>query len=249
MSDIKILQVKLIKQGEGLELSFRNNEGVLSADSKECKEAVHPDMVKAVNELAIHLAIHTDYLTEKQATDRELLTPFIVTGYSWNQKETGITLTGVRSTTRSKSVVLNIMLPMDGDAADEYTLQKDFVKKIKKVEAEVHAYLKGEKKLQGTLDMPERDGKMQTVTNMKIDTPIDATGMDGKEKEFTPGEYVAEVDHTTALREAGKVVPIKKGKKKTESTEEVEYTPEMLEKRASERRANRGGKEKKGNRK
>jgi hypothetical protein len=212
MSEIKILQVKLIKQGEGLELGFRNTEGVMSSDSKECKEAVHPDLVKAVNALCPHIAIHTDYLSEKDAMLHENLTPWICTGYGWNSKETGVTLTGVRSTSRGKSVVVNIMIPMEGEAAEEYSLQKSFTKAIREVETEVHAYLKGEKKAQGSLFA--NDGKMETVTNMKIDRPIDNTGMSEQGAEFSPEQYITEVDKTTQLREEGKVVPIKKAKGK-----------------------------------
>lgn len=240
MSDIKILQVKLIKQGEGLELSFRNNEGVVSNDGKECKEAVHPDLVKAVNALCPHIAIHTDYLSEKEAIKHENLAPWICTGYSWNQKETAITLTGVRSTSRGKSVVLNIMLPIEGESAEEYSLQKTFLKAIKVIEVEVKSYLSGEKKLQGTLEMPERDSKMTTV---KVLAPEDETGMTGEGKEFTAGEYKDEVDRTTALREAGKIVPIKRGKKKVaEPVEETTYTPQTLEAHLASRRKNPGGK-------
>jgi len=244
MSDIKILQVKLIKQGEGLELSFRNNEGVVSNDGKECKEAVHPDLVKAVNALCPHIAIHTDYLSEKDAMKRENLTPWICTGYSWNQKETGITLTGVRSTSRGKSVVLNIMLPMEGESAEEYTLQKTFLKAIKAIEFEVGEYLAGRKKAQGNLFNEEGDGKMKTVTNMKI-APPDETGMTGEGKEFAPNEYVDEFNKTAALRKAGKVTPIKKarGKKKPDQpSEDKEYTPKELEAHIASRKKKPGGK-------
>lgn len=238
---LKILGVTLIKNGEKLKVKLSNHEGVNSKDGRECQDPVNSDMVTAMNALAPHFAIHTDYLSEKNASDRKALECLIITSYSWNKEETGVTLTGVRTTKRGRPLVMNVMIPVEGDLFDQYILLPQFLKDIKAVEFEVNEYLSGrKKKLSGAAD-PAKDGKGKTVTNMKV-APPDPSGMTGEGKEFTAGEYKEEVNKTTKLREAGKVVPIKKPGKKTEKPEDKEYTPETLEAHLASRKRNPGGK-------
>lgn len=105
MADIIIKKVKLLKQGEKLEIDYQETGDMQSTVSKTCENAVHPDLKNAVSALAVHLALLTDYITEKRARDKEELEKFVVTGYSIGSKEDdeGVVITGYRKTRSGKT--------------------------------------------------------------------------------------------------------------------------------------------------
>ena len=82
------------------------------------------------------------------------------------------------------------------------------------------------------MDFDEKEG---IVTHAQIAEP-DANGNLLTKQEWTAQEYTAEVNHTADLRDQGKVVPIKKGKKAKEPVVEKEYTPAELEARKVNKR-------------
>lgn len=232
-----ILKLKLKKDGDqGIDVKFKEFSLIKSTDTKECEDSIHPHLKEAVNGLRVHLAILTNYLPLNKVNKNSDLEKFKVTGYSLKEKEEGhgIVITGYRGTDAGGVVILNSPFTMVD--LESYTLAKDLEDKLEKIEFEVNEYLFKGKKLQP--DLFEED---TAVTNMKIDTP-DETGMSGEGKEFTAGKYREEFDKTATLRKAGKVVPIKKGKKTTEPVEETVFTPQTLEKHLASRKKNPGGK-------
>jgi hypothetical protein len=183
MSDeqnIKILAVKLLKGGEKMELSLKESGTIQSDDSKNCKNPVHPDLAKAVQALAVHLAILTDYLDQKDSGNTEALEKFTVTGYSIGGKEDeeGIVITGMRKTKRGKSLSINSPFErIDLSPEARYILMDDLMQKVDKIETEVMAYLFEGKMLQPSLfepgeetdeDQEGENGKPAKVTKMKI---------------------------------------------------------------------------------
>lgn len=216
MSQFKILKVKLINQGEKLFLRFRDNASVVSEDDKLCKEAVHPDLTNAVNSLAIHGAILSNYLTPMEAAEEGGLEDFTATGYSWNAKENSISLSCGRTTEWGKYVQFNVSVPTGEESS--YELLKDLLTKVSLIETEVDKYLHRGKKAQGAMEFPD-----DKVTHAQIAEPDELAKFKTKD-EWNAEEYSEEVEKTAALRAEDKVVPIKKGKQKAEAGRE--YTPE-----------------------
>jgi hypothetical protein len=175
MKNIEIKQVKLIKEGEKVEVVYKETGENKSTVDKTCEDPVHPDLKRVTASLDIHLAILTDYITEKQKDDRDTLDKFVITGYSIGGKEglEGVTVTGYKKTIRGGTVTLNSPLTrFDGDPQTRYILMDDLQSKIDLVEKEVLAYLFEGKKgadPQGSLfDEKELD---EDVTHMQVAVP------------------------------------------------------------------------------
>lgn len=175
MSNITIQKVKLIKQGEKLEVQFKETGDMKASTDKICDNPCHPDLKKAMAGLGHHLAILTDYITEKRAGDTEELEKFVVTAYSIGGKEDeeGVTITGYRKTRSGKTVTLNTpFLKLDAES-DEYYLIKDLNTRIESIEAEVLLYLEGKKApdAQTSLEFPEENVNQEQITKMQIVPP------------------------------------------------------------------------------
>ena len=169
MQGIEIKKVKLIKGGEKLEVAYKETGELKATNDKVCDEAVHADLAKSVNGLAVHLAILTDYISEKQSSDKELIDKFVVTGYSIGGKEDeeGVTITGYRKTKSGQTVTLNSPFTrFEQKEESQYILMGELQSSLDKVESEVLAYLFEGKKSddpQGSL-FPDDEN----VTQIKI---------------------------------------------------------------------------------
>lgn len=142
--DIKIKKVKLLKEGEKLELEYQETGEMDATNDKICLTPVHKDLKDAVSGLAVHLAILTDYIPEKKAKDTEEIEKFVCTGYSIGGKEDqeGVTITGYRKTKRGGTVTLNTpFLRFEQSDESQYMLIGDIESKIETIEGEVRQYL------------------------------------------------------------------------------------------------------------
>jgi hypothetical protein len=169
MNDIKIRQVKLIKSGEKMEISYSESGDLNATNDKICKDPVHPDLRIAMSGLAVHLGILTDYLVEKQASDKDLIEKFVVTGYSIGGKEDqeGYNITGYRKTRRGKAVTLNSPFELfEQNPESQYILIGDLMSRIEAINKEVLLYLFEGKRgvdLQASLEFPE-----ENITHMQV---------------------------------------------------------------------------------
>jgi hypothetical protein len=172
MSEMKILKVKLIKGGEKLELGMKESGIIQADDVKECKNPVHPDLSKAVQSLAVHLAILCDFIEPKQSKDEDEIEKFTVTGYAIGGKEgeEGVTITGMRKTKSGQKYSINSPFTRF-EASDEarYILMGDLTSKIDAIEEEVKKYL-----FEGKMQQPSlfnKEEQEDAVTHMQIAGP------------------------------------------------------------------------------
>lgn len=168
---IKILKVKLVKGGEKLELGLKESGTVQANDTKECQNPVHPDLSKAVQALAVHLAILTDYIDQKQSGETEELEKFTVTGYSIGGKEgeEGVTITGMRRTKSGQKFAINSPFArFEASEEARYILMNDLMLKISDIEEEVKKYLYEGKMLQPSLFEKVEDDDDDEVTNLQF---------------------------------------------------------------------------------
>lgn len=148
MHNIKIKAVKLLKDGEKVEISYKEilADKSHSTTSKECDTPPHPDFKQSVESLRLHLAILTDYITEKEVKKNQgELENFVASGYSVGGNEDdgiGYTIKGYRKTIRGGTVTLNTPFTK-AEAGDEfkYSLMEQLEKAIAAIEAEVIEYL------------------------------------------------------------------------------------------------------------
>jgi hypothetical protein len=177
MKDIKIKSVKLIKGGEKMEVVYKETGENKSTVDKTCEDPVHPDLKRTISAFDVHLAVLTDYITEKQITEKEVLEKFVITGYSIGGKEDqeGITITGYRKTKRGGTFALNSPFTrFDEDPQTRYLLMEDVMSKIDLAEKEVLAYLfEGKKGIdpQGSLFGYEDLEVEEAVTHMQVAGP------------------------------------------------------------------------------
>jgi|GEM_PF-6903457 len=231
MSD-QILSVKLIKKGEKVEVKLGSTGLINSENSILCKDACHPDLYNAVQAIKSHLALLTNYIPIGGDLSAVALAPFEVTGYALNNKQDGVTLKGYRETDLGRTITLNVLVKFKQDEANGYPIINDLEAKLQKIVSETNKYRLEGKTLQTKMDFDEKEG---IVTHAQIAEP-DANGNLLTKQEWTAQEYTAEVNHTADLRDQGKVVPIKKGKKAKEPVVEKEYTPAELEARKVNKR-------------
>lgn len=148
MKQTKITEIKLIKKGERLELGLEQSGDVPGDDTFKGANLCHPDLIKAVEGLRIHLAILSEYLPMKTAhKDEKELKKFVVTGYSLGGKEgnEGITIKGYRKLARGGVVTLNPFVLFEEKEDSRYPLIGDIVRKKKEIEKEVNEYLAGKR--------------------------------------------------------------------------------------------------------
>lgn len=222
--EIKIKKVKLVDGGEKMKLGFHEDATIDSDNDKTCNDPVHEDLSNAMNKLAVHLAILTDYIEAKNSHKHETIDKFTVTGYSIGgaEGEEGFTITGHRSTKRGGTVILNTPFTRFEEAEEaRYILIGDVQDKIASIETEVIAYLKDGKKKpkeQLELDLPE-----EKVTHAKIATPEGIVGEIVNEANTgmtTIGNKLppADADAMARVAEMGNDKPGKKGRKKVAQT-------------------------------
>jgi hypothetical protein len=176
MKNIEIRSAKLIKGGEKLEVFWKENGEDDATVDKTGNKPVHPDLKRAMGGFAPHLAVLTEYLTDKQTQEKETLEKFVITGYSIGGKEgeEGVTITGYRKTKRGGTVTLNSPFTRFDEAPESrYILMDDLQEKIDLAEKEVLAYLfEGKKGVdpQGSL-FGNEDLEEEAVTHMQVAGP------------------------------------------------------------------------------
>lgn len=171
MSAITITKVKVIKGGQKLEVKYKQDGALKSSNDTTGDNPVHPDLLTAVQSLAVHLALITDVLQEKKATDSKEIEKFVVTGYSigGHEDDHGITITGYR---KGKYGTVTLNSPFTRfEASDEnkYSLLEDLLSKIDTIEEEVEEYLfKGKKapEAQQQIDFDKIPGEGKTTINV-----------------------------------------------------------------------------------
>lgn len=177
-ANIKILKVKLIKGGEKLELGIKESGTVQANDYKECTNPVHPDLSKAVQALAVHLAILCDFIEPKQSSDTDEIEKFTVTGYSIGGKEgeEGVIITGMRKTKSGQKYSINSPFTrFDATEESRYILMNDLQSKLDTIEAEVREYLFNGKMQQPSLFNGNSEGngdEKEKVTHMQVAEPL-----------------------------------------------------------------------------
>lgn len=200
MSETKITKMKLIKTGEKLEVGFEEGGDNPSIVPKKLfHNRCHPDLIRATKALAIHLAIITEYIPEKNAHKSDQLDRFIITGYSIGGKEgeEGVVITGYRKTKSGKTVTLNTpFMRFEEDDKTRYILMSELEERLAEIEKEVILYMTKAKKgedPQASLEFPEDDSTEEVkpkgggVVRMHIDHPAGK----GKGSEITEGRAVA----------------------------------------------------------
>lgn len=175
MREIEIYKVKLKGGGDdGVDIRYHETGLIDSNIPRECENPVHEDFKNAVQGLAVHLAILTDFLPIKKSGDAGAIAMFTVTGYSVKGEDgnRGFVITGYLSTKRGGTVILNSPFTrFEEDEATVYSLVGDVESKISSIEEESKQYLfKGKQapKKQLSLDMPGDE----KVTNIKMDKPL-----------------------------------------------------------------------------
>ena len=212
MDAIKILGMKLINGGKKLSVSFEDTGDCPADDDKIGKNACHPDLIFAVQQLAVHLIILGLNVPEKGAHKSPYLEAVTVTGYSIGGKEgsEGYTLKGYLVTRRGGTVAINSPFTRieEGDET-RYTLMDDLQKKIVAIEKEVIQYLKeGKKAEEEAKDAPKDDpnqqkfefpedpklkaelGKDDRVVRMHVTAPKDGAVIPGQAIPIPPAAAV-----------------------------------------------------------
>lgn len=141
---MQIREVKLIKKGEALALVVIENGACPQEATIFGKNRVHPDLIKAIQGLRVHLAILSEYLPEKDAhKNADELEKFFVTGYSLGGEDAGagVTIKGWRSRKRAGVTTLNPFVLFDEAPETRYALIGDVETKIKAIEKEVVKYM------------------------------------------------------------------------------------------------------------
>lgn len=141
---MEIREVKLIKKGEALALVIIENGTCPQEATIFGKNRVHPDLVKAIQGLRVHLAILSEYLPEKDAhKNADELEKFFVSGYALGGADAGagVTIKGWRSRKRAGVTTLNPFVLFDEAPESRYALIGDVEAKIKAIEKEVMKYM------------------------------------------------------------------------------------------------------------
>jgi hypothetical protein len=173
MSEIKIQKIKILKDGAGLRVFYETTGGDCPGDdNKMGKNICHPDLMKAVKGLSVHLAVLTEYIDEKDCHKNDEVDKFVVTGFKMvgKEDEEGVVLEGYRKTRYKKKVPLPNTPPVrfKKNQKNPYVLQEDLQKALKLVEDEVALYLGGKK---GT------DAQGELYSDKQVDEAIEkATG-------------------------------------------------------------------------
>jgi hypothetical protein len=148
MSTIKITKVKIKRGGKGKadEVYLEFHDQLNAADSsnkKDCKAAPHKDLKEALAALRVHLAILTEYVSESQAKNKDLIDKFTVTGYSLDgaDEESGFVITGYRTGLRGNTTLNTPYTRFQQTEKNPYSLMHDLISKVDVAEAEVLKYL------------------------------------------------------------------------------------------------------------
>lgn len=154
MSTIKITKAKLTKERLSINYTKTRDDGSHSETSENPEWEVHPDLKSALGLLAIHMAIMTDYVTNKQVKniekhDSELCKDFTISGYSigGDEGDEGIVISGHKILKNGKALILNTPFARfeEGDET-RYAFMEDLMNCVSRIEKEVLSYLDGSKK-------------------------------------------------------------------------------------------------------
>lgn len=153
---MQIKKVKLEDKGaEGATIIFiERPEGRKERKTTyEDQTPVHADLVQAFQNLAIHLAILTGYVSVKQVKNVETPKPELVDGYWINSlsvksgDDPGVVISGHKVLETGKAVILNTPFQRFEEGEESaYKFTDDLVDKIERAEKEVNAYVDGTKK-------------------------------------------------------------------------------------------------------
>jgi hypothetical protein len=193
-TSIKVKSIKVAKGGESARVWFEESGDSPAEIDRKCKNPCHPDLVAALQALVPHLAIMTEYVQAKNVGKAsDLQDKFVITGYSIGGKtdEEGIVITGYRRTGKGIVTLNTPFCRFDEDPKTRYILMDELEVKLKPIEREISAYLKGEKKgtkAQGELDMDD-DGSEQKVVKMQVAKPA-LPGEEGEDENDDPNEVV-----------------------------------------------------------
>lgn len=178
MGTIKITKVKIKRGGKGkadeVYLEFHDQLNAAdSANKKDCKAAPHKDFKNALGALRVHLAILTDYITESESKNKDLVEKFTVTGYSigGEDEESGFVITGYRTGSRGNTTLNTPYIRFQQSEKNPYLLMNDLTSKIDVAESEVLKYLTEGKCSDEQLDL--FDGKKnEKITKAQIVEPV-----------------------------------------------------------------------------
>lgn len=153
MSDIKIQKAKLV-EGERLEVTyFRNGGKDETTVNEKHKATVHPDLKKSFSDMAIHLALLSDFavtsdIDDITSPDEELTRKFEVRGFSYGgaEGEEGVVLSGHKILRNGKALGLNTPFTRFTEAEESiYQFIDDLQDRLDHACDEVKAYIMGAK--------------------------------------------------------------------------------------------------------
>lgn len=153
---MQIKKVKLEEKGaEGATIIFiERPEGRKERKTTyEDQTPVHKDLIQSFQNLAIHLAILTGYVSVKQVKNIETPKPELVDGFWVNSisvkggDDPGAVISGHRILENGKAVILNTPFQRFEEGEETaYKFTEDFVDKIERAEKETNYFVDGTKK-------------------------------------------------------------------------------------------------------
>lgn len=144
-----ITDVKLVKKGKSLAITVKEDGDCPATDDKTGNNACHPDLINALQKMAPHLAILSDFFPiKKPPKTEEDLKRFFVTGYSLGGKEgfEGITLKGYRTNIWGGITNLNPFILWESSPEHTYPLVEEIRTLQQNIEKEVLLYFKEAKR-------------------------------------------------------------------------------------------------------
>ncbi len=174
---MKLKKVKIVKETVEVDFSDRKEDGTEKVVKEVHETKPHPDLLQALANLRVHLAVLTEYIPLKAVKSiatppEDVLEPFTVSGFSIKTGEDeGIVITGRKTLENGKTVTVNTpftRLNEDGDAS--YKFMPDLIEKMERAQTEVNAYVDGSKKAEEQqITMNFDDG--QPVTHVQVFDP------------------------------------------------------------------------------
>lgn len=186
MSQIKLTKVKLIKDGEKVEISYRESGDLQRTADDVYDNVPHPDLINAVQALKPHLAILCGQIKPSEANKADL-DSFKVNGYHIGGKEEdeGIKIVG-GMTGPYGYVPLNTPFLRLESQDSTYSLLADLKEKVAVIDSEAASFMNGEKLAQPSMFPEERDKVKKIVIAKPEGDEEKSPFTDGPKLEPTP---------------------------------------------------------------
>lgn len=133
---------KLIQAGKHAKIWFSENGKNPGESEKFAQNRCHPDLIKGMQGLAVHLAVLTEYILPKKSKDADEVSKFVVTGFRIRSSKSGeeLVITGFRKIKRGRPSIINGFCKIDPDSDDAYELLPDVLLKLNGEQIDDDAY-------------------------------------------------------------------------------------------------------------